>query len=327
MFLDNIPSTDTSEASKRRNIMRRFPIKITMLLLFVGIISIPFISSMTTPSAQGLKIYISVDMEGIAGVVTGDQLGPSGFEYERFRRFATNEVNAAIHAAKEAGASEILVSDSHGNGENLLFDQFPPDVRTIRSWPRRLGQMAGIDETFDAAILIGYHASTTNLRGTRAHTFSSGKLTRVALNGTPVSESVWSAAIAGHFNVPIVMISGDDALYEEIKPVLGDIEYAETQKSLSFHSVNALNPEASCKLIAAKVTAALARLDEFKPYKLKTPVTLDVSFKNYRPVQVLAYLSIIKRIDSHTIRFVGKDMTEISDFRVFLTSYSFDLEP
>ncbi|NOR14064.1 MAG: hypothetical protein GQ544_00005, partial [Candidatus Aminicenantes bacterium] len=156
---------------------------------------------------------------------------------------------------------------------------------------------------------------------------SSGKLTGVALNGNLISESVFSAAVAGHFNVPVIMISGDDALHEELRPVLGNIEYAETQKSLSFHSANAMTPAASCKLIAAKVKVALARIDEFKPYRLKTPITLEVSFKNYRPVQVLSYLSIVERIDSHTIRFVGKDMTEISDFLVFLTSYSFDLEP
>lgn len=295
--------------------------------MLFGLLTIHIPWSQAGSTLPQLKVYISVDMEGVAGVVTGDQLGPKGFEYARFRKFTTNEVLAAIHAAKEAGATEILVSDSHGNGENLLFDEFPPDVRTIRSWPRRLGMMAGIDETFDAVIFIGYHASTTNLRGTRAHTFSSGKLTRVALNGTPVSETVYNAALAGHFKVPVIMISGDDALYEEIRPVLGDIEYAETQKSLSFHSANVLTPEASCKLIAAKVKSALSRLDDFKPLVLKTPIALEISFKNYRPVQVLSYLSIVERIDSHTIRFIGKDMTEISNFRIFLTSYSFDLEP
>jgi len=307
--------------------MRQNIIKLLVIFVLVGLIAVQIPPSQADSSSRKLKIYISVDMEGVAGVVTGDQLGPKGFEYERFRKFTTNEVLAAIHAAKAAGATEILVSDSHGNGENLLFDEFPSDVRTIRSWPRRLGMMAGIDETFDAAIFIGYHASTSNLRGTRAHTFSSGKLTRVALNGSPVSESVYNAALAGHFNVPVVMISGDDALYEEIRPVLGDFEFAETQKSLSFHSANVMTPEASCKLIAAKVKSALARLDDFKPYILKTPVALEVSFKNYRPVQVLSYLSIVERIDSHTIRFIGKDMTEISNFSTFLTSYSFDLEP
>ena len=88
-----------------------------------------------------------------------------------------------------------------------------------------------------------------------------------------------------------------------------------------------MTPAASCKLIASKVKAAMARIDDFKPYRLKAPIALEVSFKNYRPVQLLSYLSIVERIDSHTIKFIGKDMTEISDFRVFITSYSFDLEP
>src|SRR5689334_17514079 len=114
------------------------------------------------------KIYISVDMEGVAGVVTNDQLGPGSFEYERFREFMTAETVAAVNAAKSAGAAEIVVSDSHGNGENLLIEKFPAGVRIVRSWPRHLGMMAGIDNTFDAAIFIGYHASTNNLRGVRA---------------------------------------------------------------------------------------------------------------------------------------------------------------
>ena len=93
-------------------------------------------------SAQdGLKVYISADMEGVTGVVTGEQLGPEGFEYARFRQFMTDEVNACIEAAREGGATEFLVSDSHGNGQNLLIDQLPPDVRVIRSWPRELGMV------------------------------------------------------------------------------------------------------------------------------------------------------------------------------------------
>ena len=132
---------------------------------------------------RGLKVHISVDMEGIAGVVTGDQLGPTGFEYARFREFMTREAMAAVTAAKEAGATEIVVADAHGNGENLLIEQFPPDVKIVRSWPRPLSMMGGVDASFDAAIFIGYHASTTSLAGVRAHTFSSATLTRVALNG------------------------------------------------------------------------------------------------------------------------------------------------
>ncbi|MGH9794637.1 MAG: M55 family metallopeptidase, partial [Candidatus Acidiferrales bacterium] len=148
-----------------------------------------------------LKVYISVDMEGVVGAVTGDQLGPGGFEYARFREFMTREALAAVQAAKDSGATEIVVGDSHGNGENLLIEMFPPDVRIIRSWPRRLSMMAGIDSTFDAVIFIGYHSSTDNTAGVRAHTFSSGRLTHVAVNGTPFTEGAWNAAIAGHFGV------------------------------------------------------------------------------------------------------------------------------
>src|SRR5690349_23063666 len=98
-----------------------------------------------TSAAKKLKIYISVDMEGIAGVVTADQLGPGGFEYERFRHFMTNETLAAVSAANQSGATEIVVSDSHGNGESLLIDEFPKGVRIVRSWPRHGGMMAGLD--------------------------------------------------------------------------------------------------------------------------------------------------------------------------------------
>ncbi len=283
--------------------------------------------SVSLAQPRKLKVYISVDMEGIAGVVTDDQLGPGSFEYERFRQFMTKEALAAVNAARDAGATEILVADSHGNGENLLIDQFPKDVRVIRSWPRRFGMIAGIDESFDAVIFIGYHSSTNNLKGVRAHTFSSGRLTRVSLNGVNVTEGAWNAAVAGHFGVPVVMVSGDDAAVEEVRTLLGPIEAAEVKKSLSFHSANTMTPEASQELIAQKVRTALGRLKDFKPYKVKNPVSLELGFKHYRPVEMLAYLKGVERIDSHTIRYVGKDMLDIADFELFITSYAFNLEP
>jgi D-amino peptidase len=239
----------------------------------------------------------------------------------------TREALAAVNAAKEAGATEILVSDSHGNGENLLIDLFPPDVRIIRSWPRHLSMMAGIDESFNAVIFIGYHASTNNPAGVRAHTFSSARLTRVALNGTVVTEGAWNAAIAGQFNVPVVMISGDDAAIAEVRSLVGNIEGAETKKNLGFHSASTLTPQASYVLIGEKVKAALARLHDFKPYKMQTPVTVDVSFKHYTQAEILAYLPDFERTDSHSIRFRAKNMLEASDIMEFITSYSNSLEP
>src|SRR5262245_47396140 len=173
-----------------------------------------------------MKIYISADMEGIVGVVTNEQLGPQGFEYARFREFITQEVNAAIQGAFDAGASEVVVSDSHGNGQNLLIEKLPKDVLLIRAWPRPLMMMQGIDETFAGAIFIGYHTATTNPQGVRAHTISSARLADVRLNGKSVSEAGLNAAIAGHFNVPVIMVSGDDVVVKETQALLGDIEGA-----------------------------------------------------------------------------------------------------
>ncbi|MBI3585591.1 MAG: M55 family metallopeptidase [Ignavibacteriales bacterium] len=286
-----------------------------------------FVSSALFAQPKKLKVYISVDMEGVVGTVTEDQLGPAGFEYARFREFMTREALAAVNAAKEAGATEILISDSHGNGENLLIDLFPKDVRIIRAWPRHLAMMAGIDNTFDAVLFIGYHSSTNNMKGVRAHTFSSARLTRVALNGTEVTEGAFNAAIAGHFGVPVIMMSGDDAAIEEVRSLVGNIEGAETKKTLGFHSANTITPEASYELIGQKVKAALKRLKDFKPYVVKSPVTVEVSFKSYRPVEALSYLKVIERTNSHTIRFQGKDMMEISDFMEFLTTYNIAIEP
>jgi D-amino peptidase len=266
-------------------------------------------------------------MEGVAGTVTGDQLGPAGFEYGRFREFMTREALAAVEAARAAGATEIVVADSHGNGENLLIEQFPPDVRIIRSWPRRLGMVAGIDDNVDAAIFIAYHAGTNNATGVRAHTFSSANLTRVALNGINVTEGSWNAAIAGHFNVPVVMMSGDDAAIAEVRKAVGNIEAAETKKSLGFHSALTITPEASYRLIRERVGAALARVNEFKPFKVQTPVTVDVSFKNYMPAEVLSYLPLFERTDSHSIRFRARDMVEASAIMSFLGDYRPDLSP
>ena len=293
--------------------------------VLVAIISVGATGPQQTP--QKLKIHLSVDMEGIAGVVTGEQLGPTGFEYGRFREFMTKEALAAVEAVKAAGATEIVVGDSHGNGQNLLIDQFPPEVKIIRSWPRRLGMMAGVDETVDAAVFIGYHAGTNNPAGVRAHTFSSANLTRVALNGTNVTEGSWNAAIAGHFNVPVIMMSGDDAAIAEVRKAIGNIEGAETKRSLGFHSAMTITPQAAVSLIQQRVRAAIGRRAEFKPFKAQTPVTVDVSFKNYMPAEILAYLPLFERVDSHSIRFRARDMIEASAIMNFIGEYRPDITP
>ncbi|HEV8448876.1 MAG TPA: M55 family metallopeptidase [Gemmatimonadaceae bacterium] len=277
----------------------------------------------------GLKVYISADMEGIAGVASADQLSPGSFEYERAREWMTGEVLAAMQGARDAGATEFVVSDSHGNGESLLIDRFPADIpiTVVRSFPRPLGMMEGIDSTFAAVIFIGYHASTSSTTGVRAHTMSSALLTRIALNGTSMSEAGINAAIAAQYGVPVVMLTGDDAIVGETKTRLGPIEGVVVKRAIGFHSTATMTPEAARGLIRSHAATAVKRRDEMKPYAMTRPITLEVSFKNYRPVELLGYLSNVQRIDSHTIRYVGRDMVDVSKFLEFVTSYEPTLSP
>lgn len=295
--------------------------RICLVLLIFGTLTV------ANAQAKKMKIYISVDMEGVVGVVSADQLTPTGFEYERFRQIMTQETNAAIEAAFAAGATDVTVSDSHGNAENLLIEKLPKNVLLVRGFPRPLEMMQGIDETYDGAIFIGYHASTNNVQGVRAHTFSSARLAEVRLNDTTMSEGSFNAAIAGHFNVPVIMVSGDDAAVKEVSSAVGDIEGAVVKWNYGFHSALTVMPEVAYDLIGQKVRTAIGRIKSFKPYKLKTPLQLDVRFKNYRPAEVLSYLSIVERTDSHSIRFIGKDMIEVSKFMGFITTYEPGLEP
>lgn len=274
-----------------------------------------------------LKVFISSDMEGVAGAVTGEQLGPGGFEYARFREFMTAEVLAAIDGARAAGATEILVADAHGNGQNLLIEQLPDDVMVVRSWPRPLMMMQGIDSTFDAAILLGHHSSTTNPEGVRAHTMSSANLAAVRLNGIEMPEAGINAAIAGYFGVPVVMISGDDAAVEEAQGIIGDIEGAVVKWAISFHSAKTMTPQAARALIREHAQTAVARRNDIAPYVLDTPITLDLTFKNYRPAEMLAFLPNVERVDAHTVRFIGRDMLEISSFLEFAMTYEPGLTP
>ena len=187
--------------------------------------------------------------------------------------------------------------------------------------------MQGIDETFAGAVFIGYHTGTTNSQGVRAHTMSSARLADVQLKGVSVSEAGINAAIAGHFNVPVIAVSGDDAVVKETQALLGDVEGAVVKWASGFHSARTIMPDASYQIIRDKVTKAVRRIKDFKPYKLSGPIQVDVRFKNYRPSEVLSYLSIVQRTDAHSIRFTGKDMIEVSKFLEFIVTYEPGLEP
>jgi D-amino peptidase len=269
-----------------------------------------------------MRLYISADIEGIAGVVTRDHIFPEGFEYERARHWMTEEVAAACEAAKEAGVEEIVISDSHGNGENLFLERFPKGTQVIRSWPRPLVMMQGLETgPFDAAMLIGYHAGSTAMGGIMAHTIT-GKIREIRLNGEVASETVISAAVAAHFDVPVVLATGDDVYCAHARGVFGDIETAEVKWAHGTLSARTMRPEDACDLVREKAAAALARLGEFKPRGVATPVTLEIDFKGRMQPELLGYLPNVERTAAYTVRFVAADMVEASKFLEFATTYN-----
>jgi D-amino peptidase len=262
---------------------------------------------------KGLKVYISVDMEGIGGVVTRDQTGPQGWEYQQARKWMTAEANAAIEGAFEAGATEVLVSDSLGNAQSLILDELDPRVRLIRAWPRKLIMMEGIDETFDAAIFIGYHASEGMRHATLAHTMIGNRIVDIKLNGGKVPEAGFNAAIAGHFGVPVVLVSGDQTIIAETRALVGAIEGAEVKTGIGTVA-KMMHPTKAQTLIKERAKAALARLRDFKPWRLSTPITIEITFKSEENAEVVGFFPGVRMVDGRTIQYTGKDMVEISGF-------------
>jgi D-amino peptidase len=279
-------------------------------------------SRLPATDATGLRVFISADMEGIAGVVSPAQLGTDGFEYDLARRLMTGEVNAAIDGALAAGATAVTVADSHGNGLSLLPTELNRTARLVRSWPRPLEMMEGVEQGFDAAVFVGYHASINTAGAVRAHTISSRRFYDVRLNGRHASEGLLNAAIAGHYGVPVVFVSGDHVAVEEVRGAVDPgIVTAAVKRAIGYHSADSLAPEAARDLIRSGVRRALEQRARVKPLALAKPVRLEIAFKNMIDAEVLALLPVVERVDGATIAFTGKDVIEVVRFLSFATQY------
>jgi D-amino peptidase len=262
-----------------------------------------------------LKVYIAADMEGIGGVSTWDvQADSRGREFEKFRQLMTQEVNAAVAGAFDAGATEVLVSDSHGDAQNIDVETLDKRAQLVRAWPRPLLMMQGIDNTFSAAVLVGYYASQGHFPAVLAHNMVSQKIMAIKYNGTVLPDAGLAAAIAGEYGVPTVFVSGDQAIANEMKELIGPIETAEIKHAVGFYAATMMHPETAQHLIRAGVKRGLERRNEIKPYRLAHPVKLQVTFKQTVNAEVISYLPAVERIDGDTIAFTGRDMNEISRF-------------
>jgi D-amino peptidase len=262
--------------------------------------------------ARPRKIFISVDMEGITGVVQPAQLGPGGFEYDKAREWMTAEVNAAIAGIREAGSAEIVVCDSHGNGQSVLIDKLPDDVRIVRGFPRPLEMMQGIDETFAAAVFIGYHGSEWTVGAVRGHTISSAKLLGIRLNGAEVSEGIYNAALAGQFGVPVAFVSGDRLAVVQLQQVAPSAEGAIVKEPYGYHSAMTVTPARGQAMIRDGLKRAMAKLGSLQPYRVRAPIELEVGFKLTIDAERAAFVPGLARSDAHSVKGTFKDMTEIT---------------
>jgi D-amino peptidase len=267
----------------------------------------------TQAQQKKLKVLISADMEGVGGVSTWVvQAGSQGREYEKFRRLMTLEVNAAIAGAAEAGATEFIVGDSHGDGQNIDIELLDKRARLIRAWPRPLSMMQGVDSGCDAVIFVGYHAREGAAEAVLAHTFSGTVV--VKLHGVEVPEAGFNAAIAGDFGVPVVFVSGDQTIAREARELLGPIETAAVKHAIGFNAAEMMPPEESQRLIREGVKRGVERRAEIKPYKIAHPVKLEIRFNDLVIAELASYLPGVERTSGNTIVFTGRDMTEVTKF-------------
>jgi D-amino peptidase len=268
-----------------------------------------------------MRVFLSADIEGVAGIAHYPSTGPGRFDYEAGRRWMTQEVVAACEAAIEAGATELLVTDGHGSAHNILFDMLPDQARLVRSWPRPLVQMQGIDDGhFDAVVFIGHHANAPSWAGILSHTFVLA-FRDVRLNGVSQSETSLNSLLAAHYGVPVVFSSGDDAYIAHCREVLPGIETVVTKKVCGLTSIDSLKPAVAQRLIREGVGRALARLSDFKPLALPATFELEIDFADRSQPEMWEWLPGCERTAPFTVRWRLRDLPEVMRVIAFASFY------
>jgi D-amino peptidase len=222
-----------------------------------------------------MKVLISTDIEGVAGVVHHQQVRAGNPEYERARVLMAHEANAAIAGAFEGGASEVLVNDSHGDFRNMPAELLDARAQYVLGKPRYLGMMAGVDQGVEAVCMVGYHSRAQG-RGILAHTTNSFAFSRIWFNGDEVSEAVMYGALAGEYGVPVVMASGDDAFIDEHRELFPHAVFVQTKRATGQTSGFSLSPKAARDAIRAGVAEALRRPQRPAPHVMRTPLEVRI---------------------------------------------------
>ncbi|MEX2355784.1 MAG: M55 family metallopeptidase [Thermaerobacterales bacterium] len=264
-----------------------------------------------------MKVFISVDMEGVSGVVAYDHTSETGYDYELARRWMMGEANAAVEGALAAGADEVVVSDSHGaNGyRNLRLSDLHPEATLVSGFLQRpLAQMEGMDATCDAFFLIGYHVRQGSF-GVISHTTVGGLVANVWLNGLLVGECGLNAALAGHFGVPTVLISGDGGTVEEVRDLIPGVEGAVVKQTLSQGAARCLSPVRAQAVIREAARRAVERRQEISPFQVSEPATVRLQYKDTSSAESAMRLPDVMQVAPDTVEYTGADM--VGTFKVY----------
>ena len=258
-----------------------------------------------------MKILIAADMEGITGVTNWDQVDPNHAEYPRFRRLMTSDVNAAIRGVCDAGVKEILVTDGHDRGTNLLIEALDPCAHLICGDYTPLAMLQGVDQGVDGVIFVGYHARAGSQNAILDHTWSSKRVANLWLNDILVGEYGLNAALAGHFNVPVLMLTGDQTACAQACELLGNIETVVVKTALSRMAAECLPPQVTEERIQNAASQAVKRLqagDAPKPFVISPPVHVALDFNTSDQADQASLLPGSKRLDGRRLTFTADDM-------------------
>jgi D-amino peptidase len=269
---------------------------------------------------KSVKILIAADMEGVSGVTNWNHVQSGHVEYPRFRKIMTEDVNAAIRGSFEGGATEIVVTDGHGLGNNILIEALDSRVKLNSGNASPFAMVQGVDSgDFKGVIFVGYHARAGTADGVLAHTWSSQRVANVWLNDILLGEYGLNAALCGHYGCSPLMITGDQTACAQAVELLGDLELAIVKQATSFQSAECLSPDVAQEIIQAAAVRAVQRLkagEAPKPFKLTEPVKGRVEFRMVEMADSASRLPGAARVDGTTIEFTSTDMpTAYKSFR------------
>ncbi len=256
---------------------------------------------------MALRVFVSVDMEGVAGIVHWDQVDPGGSEYGWARRLMIGEANAAVAGAFDGGSAAVVVNDSHYDMRNLLPGELDPRALLVSGTPKPLSMMEGLqDGGFGAVFLVGYHAAAGH-PGVLNHTYSSATVHRLWLNGRPAGELAINAAVAGALGVPVALVTGDAAVVAEARELLGEVEVVAVKEARGRYSAANLHPEAARDAIRAAAARAVRRAPALRPWLPEPPYVFEVAFMQTAMAECALLLPGTEGLDGLTVRYAHDD--------------------